>query len=59
MDRLNKSGDLYLTHTRLNDRITLRFCVGQTNTMARHVERAWWRIQQEADKLEVDARLVG
>jgi aromatic-L-amino-acid/L-tryptophan decarboxylase len=48
MDRLNRSGDLYLTHTRLNDRLTLRFCVGQTNTQAKHVERAWKRIQQEA-----------
>jgi aromatic-L-amino-acid decarboxylase len=48
MDRLNRSGDLYLTHTRLNDRLALRFCVGQTNTMARHVERAWRRIQEEA-----------
>ena len=48
MDRLNRSGDLYLTHTRLNDRHTLRFCVGQTNTTERHVERAWARIQEEA-----------
>jgi aromatic-L-amino-acid decarboxylase len=48
MERLNRSGDLYLTHTRLNDRFTLRFCVGQTNTMERHVEQAWRRIQQEA-----------
>ena len=48
MDRLNRSGDLYLTHTRLNNRLTLRFCVGQTNTMERHVERAWHRIQEEA-----------
>jgi len=48
MDRLNRSGDLYLTHTRLNDRLTLRFCVGQANTMERHVERAWRRIQEEA-----------
>jgi aromatic-L-amino-acid/L-tryptophan decarboxylase len=48
MDRLNRSGDLYLTHTKLNDRITLRFCVGQTNTQARHVRRAWQRIQEEA-----------
>jgi aromatic-L-amino-acid decarboxylase len=51
MDRLNRSGDLYLTHTRLNDRLTLRLCVGQTNTMERHVERAWSRIQEEAAKL--------
>ena len=48
MDRLNRSGDLYLTHTRLNDRLTLRFCVGQTNTQERHVRRAWDRIRQEA-----------
>jgi aromatic-L-amino-acid decarboxylase len=51
MDRVNRSGDLYLTHTKLNDRITLRFCVGQTNTEARHVRRAWQRIQEEADTL--------
>jgi aromatic-L-amino-acid decarboxylase len=51
LEHLNRSGDLYLTHTRLNDRLTLRFCVGQTNTEARHVERAWKRIQQEAEKL--------
>jgi aromatic-L-amino-acid decarboxylase len=48
MDRLNRSGDLYLTHTRLNDRLTLRLCVGQASTTARHVERAWRRIQEEA-----------
>jgi aromatic-L-amino-acid/L-tryptophan decarboxylase len=51
MDRLNRSGDLYLTHTRLNDRLTLRLCVGQTNTTGRHVEKAWKRIQEEAAKL--------
>ena len=51
MDRLNRSGDLYLTHTRLNNRLTLRLCVGQTNTTFRHVERAWKRIQEEASRL--------
>jgi aromatic-L-amino-acid/L-tryptophan decarboxylase len=51
MDRLNSSGDLYLTHTKLDGKVTLRLCVGQTNTEARHVERAWQRIQQEAEKL--------
>lgn len=51
MDQLNRSGDLYLTHTRLNNRLTLRLCVGQTNTTRRHVERAWKRIQEEAEKL--------
>jgi aromatic-L-amino-acid decarboxylase len=51
MNQLNSSGDLYLTHTRLDGRVTLRFCVGQTNTTERHVEQAWKRIQTEADKL--------
>jgi aromatic-L-amino-acid decarboxylase len=52
MDRLNASGDLYLTHTKLDNKFTLRLCVGQTNTQAQHVEFAWQRIQQETGKLE-------
>jgi aromatic-L-amino-acid decarboxylase len=51
MDRLNRSGDLYLTHTKLDSKFTLRFCVGQTNTQARHVEQAWHRIQEETSKI--------
>ena len=51
MDRLNQSGDLYLTHTRLNDRLTLRLCVGQANTERRHVVKAWQRIQEEAGRI--------
>jgi aromatic-L-amino-acid/L-tryptophan decarboxylase len=51
LERLNGSGDLYLTHTKLNDRLTLRLCVGQTNTRSRHVERAWKKIQSEVESL--------
>jgi len=51
MDRLNRSGDLYLTHTKLDGKLTLRLCVGQTNTEARHVERAWKRIREETKTL--------
>ncbi len=47
MDRLNRSGDLYLTHTKLDGKFTLRFCVCQTNTKERHVESAWKRILEE------------
>lgn len=52
MERLNTSGDLYLSHTRMNDRLTLRLCVGQTNTELRHVKRAWQKIQEAAAELE-------
>jgi aromatic-L-amino-acid decarboxylase len=54
MERLNQSGRLYLTHTRLGDQYALRFCVGQTNTEARHVRQAWARIQGTAAELERD-----
>jgi aromatic-L-amino-acid decarboxylase len=54
IDTLNRSGDLYLTHTRLNDRLTLRFCVGQTNTTEHHVRNAWRRIQEEASGLSTN-----
>jgi len=60
MDRLNRSGDLYLTHTKLNGKLTLRLSVGQTNTKARHVENAWKRIREEAEKVAAaDARRHG
>jgi aromatic-L-amino-acid decarboxylase len=48
MDRLNASGNLYLTHTRLNDRLTLRMSIGQSQTELRHIERAWQLIRDEA-----------
>jgi aromatic-L-amino-acid decarboxylase len=51
MDRLNQSGDLFLTHTRLKGKLTLRLCIGQTNTNARHVQNAWTAICREADRL--------
>jgi aromatic-L-amino-acid decarboxylase len=51
MENLNASGKLFLTHTKLNGKFTLRFCVGQTNTEERHVRHAWQRIQEEAGKL--------
>jgi aromatic-L-amino-acid decarboxylase len=51
MDRLNASGDLYLTHTKLEGKLTLRLSVGQTHTEERHVARAWERIREEAEKV--------
>ena len=51
MDRLNQSGDLFLTHTKLNGKLTLRLSMGQTNTKARHVGKAWERITEEAARL--------
>jgi aromatic-L-amino-acid decarboxylase len=52
LERINRDGALYLTHTKLNDQYTLRLCVGQTHTEARHVRQAWQRIQQAASEIE-------
>ncbi len=51
MDRLNGSGELYLTHTRLNGRLTLRLSIGATTTQARHVQAAWDKIRAAAQAL--------
>jgi len=50
MDRLNRSGDLYLTHTKLNGKLTLRMSIGQARTEEEQIERAWRRIVQEAER---------
>jgi aromatic-L-amino-acid decarboxylase len=48
LDRLNGSGALFLTHTRLDGRLVLRMSIGATRTERRHVERAWAAIQAAA-----------
>jgi aromatic-L-amino-acid decarboxylase len=45
LKKLNASGKLYLTHTKLDSRYTLRMSIGQTNTEERHVRAAWELIQ--------------
>ena len=54
MKQLNDSGKIYLTHTKLNDRFTLRLSVGQANTKRRHVVRAWERIRAVTAELHKD-----
>jgi len=55
MDQLNHSGQLYLTHTRLRGKLTLRMSIGQTHTTARHVVSAWQAIQTQAETLSAAA----
>ncbi len=51
LEAVNQSGAMYITHTVLDGRYTLRVCVGQTHTEARHVEAAWDRIRETARAL--------
>jgi aromatic-L-amino-acid/L-tryptophan decarboxylase len=52
LDTLNRSGALYLTHTRLAGRLALRMSIGQTHTELRHVEAAWERIRAMAEEIQ-------
>ncbi len=48
--RLNESGDIYLTHTKIGNNIALRACFGQTHVAEHHVEFCWKCIQKQAKK---------
>jgi len=52
LDRVNASGEIFLSHTRLGDRYSLRLAIGNLHTTERHVRRAWQLIQQSAAELE-------
>ena len=56
MDRLNRSGAIYLTHTRLDDRLVLRLAVGGPATRRRHVEAAWTRLVETARQISAETR---
>ncbi len=47
---LNDSGKILMTHTKLKNSFTLRFCVGQTHTNMNHIKRAWDLITDGLDK---------
>jgi aromatic-L-amino-acid decarboxylase len=46
---VNASGELFLTHTRLDGRLVLRMSIGAARTEERHVAQAWRAIQRAAD----------
>ena len=41
MDAVNRGGEVFLSHTRLAGRFTIRIAIGNLRTERRHVERAW------------------
>jgi aromatic-L-amino-acid decarboxylase len=53
LEAVNRSGEIFLSHTRLNGAYTLRLAVGSLHTRERHVARAWELLQQAAVGLGV------
>lgn len=54
MNKVNETGKIYFTHTKLNNRIVLRMSIGQTHTEPAHVKMAWELIKQFAAQLETE-----
>jgi aromatic-L-amino-acid decarboxylase len=48
LQQLNASGELYLTHTKLDGRYTLRMSIGQSHTDRTHVAHAWQMMRAAA-----------
>ncbi len=41
MNEINASGEAYLSHTKLNDKYTLRLSIGNIRVEQRHIEKVW------------------
>jgi aromatic-L-amino-acid decarboxylase len=48
MDAVNRTGEVFLSHTRLDDRYVIRLSIGNIRTEPRHVERAWELLREAA-----------
>jgi len=58
LDRVNASGRVFLSHTKLNGRVTLRLAIGNLRTARRHVEEAWQLLRDAAAVLSADLDIV-
>jgi len=47
MNRVNSTGATYLSHTRLNDVLTLRLAIGNIRTNEEHVRRVWELLNEQ------------
>ena len=53
LERVNASGEVFLSHTRLDGQFVLRLAIGNLRTTEAHVSRAWTLIQQHAHELAI------
>jgi aromatic-L-amino-acid decarboxylase len=51
LERVNASGEIFLSHTRLNDRFSLRLAIGNARTTEADVQLAWEVLRREAARL--------
>jgi aromatic-L-amino-acid decarboxylase len=52
LDAVNATGTVFLSHTRLRGRFTIRMAIGNLRTEGRHVRGAWELLREHATRLE-------
>ena len=52
LQAVNTGGELFLSHTRLDGRFTLRFAIGNVRTTEAHVRHSWSVFRREAARLQ-------
>jgi aromatic-L-amino-acid decarboxylase len=50
MDAVNRTGEIFLSHTRLDGRFTIRLAIGNLRTEPRHVAHAWELLRKAAEQ---------
>ncbi|HRX00348.1 MAG TPA: aspartate aminotransferase family protein, partial [Cyclobacteriaceae bacterium] len=53
LEGLNKTGEILLTQTKLNDKYTIRFVSGNNNTSLEEVKKGWNKIVSHAKSLQL------
>ena len=59
MDRVNETGEVFLSHTVLNDRVCLRIALGNLRTRHEHLERCWELLGEAAGGVAAGAVAPG
>ena len=52
LDAVNSTGEVFLSHTRLNGKLVIRLAIGHLGTTEMHVARAWTLIRHHTDRLD-------
>ncbi len=52
LHKINGSGEIYMSHTKLSGRYTLRMVIAQTDVEKHHVEKAWEVIKEKAEEIK-------
>jgi aromatic-L-amino-acid decarboxylase len=54
LNAVNASGEVYLSHTKLNDRYVMHLAIGNVRTEEKHIARVWALLQAECSRLMSD-----